>query len=71
MSCIARVNLISNASLDVSMIGEDLADCFRDNETTLVEIMNIFTECVRHDEKLHPTQWKGHTLFLSWTLGVC
>lgn len=48
-----------------------LSDCFRDNETMLIEIMNFFTECtLRQDEKLHPTQWRSYAFFKldSWGL---
>uniref|UniRef100_A0ACD5T8S1 Uncharacterized protein n=1 Tax=Avena sativa TaxID=4498 RepID=A0ACD5T8S1_AVESA len=63
------VPLISNASLGVCSRGEALASSFKDNASTLIEIMNFFTECLRHDEKLLAPQCRGYRLFLSWTFG--
>ena len=64
------VPIISNASLGVCSRGEALASSFKDGTSTLIEIMNFFTECLRHDEKLLAPQCRGYRLFLSWTLGV-
>lgn len=66
---LCSVPLISNAYLGVCSRGEALASSFKDNASTLIEIMNFFTECLRHDEKLLAPQCRGHRLLLSWTFG--
>lgn len=71
ISCIGSFYLISNSSLGVCTRGDDLAECFRDNEMVLIEMMNFITECIRYDEKLRLPESRGSTVILSWTLGVC